>query len=328
MKTYLLRAWHGGLFACLFFGSAVSAKAQAPASNLTVTVTEQSNGGVAIQLSGTANTSSLFFGYLDGTAYDGEQSLPPHTLDSFLSHPLPPGLTLSVPYPILASEPESGEGGPEAALPDESIPLTTIQFTPGFWYLGGFSPRPVFPLTSITGSGSVVVDDLPFSHFVPGTYVVASKSLALSQPESGDGPEEVPGDINVFYTMTYKVIPLAKGSARLRMSTPRAFRRTAVNRSGGSRTVRVRNQGSVAAQNFSAAAVGPHAGDFTVLAPAIRSIPPQGEARLLVKFRPRAVGRRRADLKVTSSAPAVTSRLRGTGVFPLPHSPRFPRGSR
>ncbi len=305
-----------------------SASAQLPESTLVATVQEQADGSVTISLSGTAYAGEPGDFDVTPVILDEQDPSPPHTLQTSQERALPEGLTLTVP----ANQQMNSE--PEGAEPLQTVlPVTHVIFSEiGAWALGHFQSNEVseeegsasaIPVPfwfvefgdPIVGAGSVNVSNVPFSNFVPGTYVIPYQTR-------GSDPEEGPRFFSNF-EITYKVIPYS--GAGLTLSGPGAFPATRVDRTSRYRRVRIQNVGTSPVTVSSISVTGALSDDFEVQAGALPTIAPGGKAVAKVRFRPSAKGRRRATLEVKSSAPKVTTGLSGFGLGART-SPRFPKG--
>lgn len=185
-KSSIIRV--AGLWLCAAVITSGSRPAQAvdigPSGDLTVTVREQSGGNVNFTHSGSAQTEGE--GGISSTPTDGGN--PPHAgnVGGGLTSPLPPGLTL-----FLAEN--LGEVG-------------GIYFSSaGHWYLeldeAISSSGPGF---SVSGSGSVTTNTIPFSQFVPGSFgvngsifdffyvVIPLSGGPVMPPPPGGGPSQGP----------------------------------------------------------------------------------------------------------------------------------------
>lgn len=298
------------LFALVLGTAALSGTASAQLNedpgNLTITVQENENGTVTISASGTANImNSGFFGT---TSADPGVPTPPATITTETSIPLPPGITFTFPE-NLGSEQEPG--APQEANGDPiTVPATTVEFDePGVWALGRFSNF-LQSGDTITGAGSVTVGNIPFSNFVPGTYVVE--------------PELNRAKFFNLFQITYKVIPFS-GTGRLTLQNARSFGEVQVNHPSRIQRLRLRNVGSATVTGIRGRlSVG--ASDFSARIVNARPLNPGQSLVVKVRFRPGRVGGQRSLFSVESSAPTVSTTLSGEGVNEI-NSPRFPRGN-
>jgi hypothetical protein len=326
--------------------------AQFPAGDLTVTVEEQENGDVKFTLSGTAQMQGNDSFSTTNYAFP---NTPPTT--GFGSYGLPSGLTLTVPGRMV--EPcqcESPEELPAAPL---VLPIDSVQFSTAGWFLGFFKSGPLQTGDPVTGSGTVVSDQVPFHLFVPGTFLI-TPDVRDGEPEPS-AEEVAEGRIsyaNSAYYMTYEVIPYS-ANPKLTISKSSRFPRTRVRRSSGSQVLTVTNRGNVLVRNLSVALKGRDPGDFSHDGIPVVELAPGDSTRVTVGFKPLRRGLRTADLEVSGLfqppmptitaepeeaeppapdpvAVSATATLEGTGFTPKPKpkpipdptpaSPRFPRG--
>lgn len=327
MKSTLLSKLAMSLMGSVMFLATASAQFPEP-GNLTITVQENENGSVTFSASGTAN--AFFSGVVFYTPFDPNPAnpQPPHALTGPLASnpPLPPGLFLTFPQ-ATGSEPETA-GSAEEGIPETvQFPLTGVIYPEGgVWALTDRSiqdrensspvsevPKLYFvqPGAPITGSGSVTVNNIPFSNFVPGTFTI--QPVTRRERES------------ILFQITYKVIPLKDpGAPRLTLQNASAFPRVALGRSSRVQTLRLRNVGNVLVSGIREE-LDRNASDFQVRIPGGRSLEPGKTLTVQVRFRPTAIGRRRSTLSIRSNAPVVSTGLVGVGIRP-PSAPRFPRG--
>ncbi len=252
-----------------------------PAGDLTVTVEEQENGGVKFSLSGTAYMQSSFSGMSVTNRTDNRET-PPADPDAGGSYALPVGLTLTMPGNGNASEIEA----PEEGMPvNEIYSLNSVGFN-GNWELGYFSGGSLSWGDSITGAGSVTTNSVPFSWFVPGTFLV-SPGVDSSSPEGGIYP----------YSITYKVIPFVRNPS-LTLSKPGAFPKTFLRKSGRAQRVVIKNNGGVALTGLNLSIAGSGARDFSSSTLPRRELAPGDSTAVDVSFRPKRKGTRAATFTV------------------------------
>lgn len=338
-----------------------------PEGDLTVRVQELANGGVQISLHGTTTVQNLAVLNLDSEEVQNGNSIltrtnvsyepsPPANVGEF-ALPIPQGLSLTFDDSgvILGAEEETrGLFLPTSQI---SVPLDEVVFPAGNWCLGSFEVEIPFPGTTITGSGSVIANDVPFHLFVPGTYKVGPPYLIRSEVEGAEAGEPTYASGEDEYFITYEVIPFVP-APEIRLAKPARFPATKVRRSAKSQEVTVTNTGNLPLTNLAIGISGPAARDFSSSPPRGGALEPGDSTRVSVGFRPRRKGARRATLAVTAIAegksPIFTSEeespsekeiseplppvvvtdavpLEGTGSNPdtkrnKPNSPRFPRG--
>lgn len=336
-----------------------------PEGDLTVRVQELANGGVQISLRGTTTVQS--FPFLDNseevqngnlfiswTNFSFEPS-PPANVGEF-SLPIPEGLTLTFDDSGVVLDAEEETRGLFLPTSRVSVALNEVVFPSGNWCLGTFEVPLPFPGTTITGSGSVIANEVPFHLFVPGTYQVGPPYLIRSEVEAAEPGEPTYASGQDEYFITYEVVPFVP-SPEIRLSKPARFPATKVRRSAKSQDVTVTNTGNLPLTNLAIGVSGPAARDFSSTAPRGGTLEPGDSTRVSVGFRPHRKGNRRATLAITAMAefkpqapvseeespaektfeplpPVVVSdavALEGTGSVPesqrrKPNSPRFPRG--
>lgn len=261
------------LFAAIFAvleGAGLNAFAQFPAGDLTVTVEELEGGEVRFSLAGSAPLREE--GGFGNTGFDNLSPSPPHTLTSYSSAPLPSGLTLSA-------------GG-------NDNPITYIYFDPSsFWYMGSFWSGTLPQNTNVSGSGTGISSTIPFSNFIPGTYIVAGHA----------------------FDVTYRVVARAAPAPRLLLNGPGRFPATVVGRSSRPEVMRIANVGNAAASGVTMEVSGRAARDFKSTPPPA-TIPAGGSAIVKITFKPRAKGARKAEAVVASAnASTVRAGLKGKG---------------
>lgn len=340
-----------------------------PEGDLTVTVEELENGGVKVSLSGTAT--------VQGSPNDSEEvqengatitrtnfafgPLTPPAGPGATDSPLPPGLSLTIDQGTLESEPDPSETV-SLFLPvaEVTLPITEVVFPKGNWCLGTFETPVPSTGSLITGAGSVTADNIPFSYFIPGTYVVGPPNGASEDPQAAEPTAASGMD---YYYITYRVIPFTPAPS-IRLSAPKRFPKTRLRRSAPEQEIRVTNAGNVKLTRLSLAINGAASGDFTVSRLPIDVLEAGRSTTVSVGFRPERRGLRRALLTVqgTTLPRQITStiseeeslvendlveprfedpvtvsdtvELEGTGQpkkrkpkpLPGPNSPRFPRG--
>lgn len=332
-----------------------------PEGDLTVTVEELEDGGVRISLSG----STTFLGginseipqnngwLLDRTNFSYSPPTPPSSTSDF-NAPLPAGLTLAI--TVTAGQAEAGQvetSPPFLPSSAETIPLDSIRFEKGSWRLESSAGASPDYASQISGSGSVTIDDLPFYHFVSGTYGVGPQENP-SEPENADPVPFIPGQED--YHITYEVIPFTPAPA-IRLSHPGRFPATRIFRSARNRNVTLTNTGNMKLTRLALSLSGAARSDFSTSRIPVASLEAGKSTQVSVSFRPRRAGVRRALLTVMGTtelreaasvsevepsteevlpetvAPMTvfdTVELQGTGLpikpRPWPGSPRFPRG--
>jgi hypothetical protein len=316
-----LSALLSGLVGILVLSAASPLVAQIPAGDLTVTVEETENGDVRFSLSGTAfkqRSSSIF-----DTNTSFETAVPPANAPTFIQYAIPPGLNLTVPAPVETSEPETPEEGAPAT---ENVPLTAIQASTGNWYFAmqstGFLPIG----SAVTGSGSITTGAVPFSFFVPGTYVVGPPELNRnSEVEEGglEDPKGTPTPGNQNYFITYKVIPLSSAAgSNLGVSRPTTF----VTRIGSStsQTITITNLGNTPISGLKVEIPRSGRRNFDATQPRLTTLAAGASTTFVVTFEPESPGSKRASFTVTGGSASKTVPLRGRALDRV-NSPRFPR---
>lgn len=337
-----------------------------PEGDLTVTVQELANGGVRISLSGTATVQDLPFQFnseevlntfsgITRTNYSAEPS-PPSPAGEF-SLPLPEGLSLTFDDSGVNLGSEDETRGLFLPTSQFSVPLDEVVFPAGNWCLGTFEVEVPYPGTTITGSGSVTANDVPFYLFVPGTYRVGPPYLIRSEVEAAEPGEPTYASGQDEYLITYVVIPFIP-APEIRLSKPARFPTTKVRRSARNQEVTITNTGNTPLIDLAVMVSGPASKEFSSTSPRGGVLEPGESTRVSVGFRPQRKGLRRATLSVTAvseykrviptsevetaaeeipveeTLPVPVSdavALEGTGVIPRssggqPNSPRFPRG--
>lgn len=309
-------------FAALLSGGVLSllsptfAQSLPPAGNLTVTVNELANGSVQFALSGTAHLQSSISGMsvLNFRPGDPSTALPPNA--DYGVFPLPEGLKLTI---TSENAPTSAPEFPEEAFVGPMVseyPLHTAYFSGG-WYLGYFSGGYNFIGDTIAGSGTVVADNVPFSHFIPGTFLV-TPGLPGSEPEEGDLEPNTSGIYPYF--VTYHVIPYAAG---LDVDKPKRFPTTQVNRSSRTQRLTITNIGSLPVNGLRIS--NSNSNDFEVSDPRSSSLEAGGTTNFTVTFTPKRSGNRSSLVTITDGTSKARVRLRGKAIDPSPSTPRFPR---
>lgn len=344
----------------------VTAGGSYPEGDLTVTVQELANGGVRISLSGSATVQRFPFDFgseevqntysgITWTNFSDEPS-PPANAGEF-SLPLPEGLTLTIDDSGVVWDSE--EETRELFLPTTqlSLPLDEVIFPSGNWCLGSFEIETPYPGTTITGSGSVIANDVPFHLFVPGTYRVGPPYLIRSEVEAAEPGEPTYASGQDEYFITYVVIPFVP-APEIRLSKPARFPATKVRRSARKQDVTITNTGNTPLTDLGVVVSGPAAREFSSTVPRGGVLEPGDSTRVSVGFRPLRKGLRRATLTVSGLtvvkqtvpiseeeaeveegliepvSPVVvtdSAALEGSGFIPKirsgkPNSPRFPRG--
>jgi len=302
IRTSLLAALAGVL--SLIPAASVIAQ-QIPAGDLTVTVEEQENGDVKFSLSGTAYMqSSLPFPQFV-TNFSLDSASPPANGDigdfgDFENGgiSLPSGLTLTMPdNPILTSEIES---------PEECPAQTFIQPLGNFytyeadrWFLGEFLSGELSYGDPITGAGSVTTSNIPFSLFVPGTFLVgpAEDDWWDSEPEASVIEGEIHSSGLYPYSITYEVIPFVPNPS-LSLSHPGAFPKTIRGKSGGTKRVMIKNNGNAPLTGLSLSIDVPGSRDFSTSAIPKTALAPGESTSVAVSFRPKGEGQRTGTLTV------------------------------
>lgn len=337
-----------------------------PEGDLTVTVQELANGGVRISLSGTATVQDLPFQFnseevlntfsgITRTNYSAEPS-PPSPAGEF-SLPLPEGLSLTFDDSGVNLGAEDETRGLFLPTSQFSVPLDEVVFPGGNWCLGTFEVEVPYPGTTITGSGSVTANDVPFYLFVPGTYRVGPPYLIRSEVEAAEPGEPTYASGQDEYLITYVVIPFVP-APEIRLSKPARFPTTKVRRSARNQDVTITNTGNTPLTDLAVMVSGPAAKEFSSTSPRGGVLEPGESTRVSVGFRPLRKGLRRATLTVSGLtvvkqtapiseeeaeveegriepvSPVVvtdSAALEGSGLIPKirsgkPNSPRFPRG--
>lgn len=333
-----------------------------PEGDLTVTVEELEDGGVRISLGG----STTFLGgtnseipqnngwLLDRTNFSYSPPTPPSSTSDFKA-PLPAGLTLAITGSAGQAEAEQGEiSAPLLPSSAETIPLDSIRFEKGSWRLESSAGASPDYASQISGSGSVTIDDLPFYHFVSGTYGVGPREYA-SAPENADPVPFVTGRED--YYITYRVIPFNPAPA-IRLSNPGRFPATRIFRSARNRNVTITNTGNMRLTRLGLSLSGAARGDFSTSRIPVAILEAGKSTTISVAFRPHRKGTRSTLLTVMGTteprepdpesgpepiaeedlpggvAPMTVSdtvELQGIGLPikpgpPPSYSPRFPNG--
>ena len=323
MKSRLPRLLRAA-FVALLFGGALNLASSSfgqllpPAGDLTVTVNELANGSVQFSLSGTANlqnnvSSMTILNFRPG---DPSTALPPNA--DYGVFPLPEGLKLTMTTEsVFTSAPE----GPEEAFVGPMVteyPLNNVYFSGG-WYLGYFSSGTYYLGDTIAGSGTVVTGDVPFSLFIPGTFVV-TPSTADSEPEEGAAAPSTDGIYP--YLVTYKVIPYSIG---LDVDKPKRFPTTQVNRSSRTQRLKITNLGSLPVAGLRV--INSNSSDFSVSDPKSSSLDPGESTTFTATFTPKRSGKRSSRVTITDGTSTSRIRLRGKAIAVATNSPRFPHPS-
>lgn len=319
MTNRILLLFRRSLFVCLLGTAALASSGSAielpPAGDLTVTVNELADGSVQFSLSGTAYLQNFVMGMTITNFHPGmylEDAIPPNA--DFGSFPLPEGLKLTMPSPVPPSAPEEGE----MELPPVDYPLPYVYFSGG-WFLGSFSGGYHMFGDYITGSGTVIADNVPFGHFVPGTFVVTPGSYT-SEPEEGSLE---PSSSGVYpYYITYKVIPFSAG---LDVDKPKRFPTTQVNRSSRTQRLKITNQGSLPVAGLRV--INSNSSDFRVSDPQSSSLDPGESTSFTATFTPKRSGKRSSLVTITDGTSTERVRLRGKAIQVPRNSPRFPHPS-
>lgn len=313
-----LSALLSGIVGILVLSAASPLVAQIPAGDLTVTVEETENGDVRFSLSGTAfmqRSGSLF-----NTNSSNFPAVPPANAPTFIQYAIPPGLNLTIPA-AEASESETPEEGSSATV---NVPLTAIEASTGNWYFAmqstGFLPIG----SAVTGSGSITTGAVPFSFFVPGTYVVGPPELRNSEVEEGDLEDpklpSTPG--NQQYFITYKVIPYSATGSNLGVSRPTTF----VTRIGTSisQTITITNLGNTPISGLKVEIPRSGKKNFDATQPRLTTLAAGASTTFVVTFEPESPGSKRSNFTVTGGSVSKTVPLRGRALDRV-NSPRFPR---
>lgn len=313
-----LSALLSGIVGILVLSAASPLVAQIPAGDLTVTVEETENGDVRFSLSGTAfmqRSGSLF-----NTNSSNFPAVPPANAPTFIQYAIPPGLNLTIPA-AEASESETPEEGSSATV---NVPLTAIEASTGNWYFAmqstGFLPIG----SAVTGSGSITTGAVPFSFFVPGTYVVGPPELRNSEVEEGDLEDpklpSTPG--NQQYFITYKVIPYSATGSNLGVSRPTTF----VTRIGTSisQTITITNLGNTPISGLKVEIPRSGRKNFDATQPRLTTLAAGASTTFVVTFEPESPGSKRSNFTVTGGSVSKTVPLRGRALDRV-NSPRFPR---
>jgi hypothetical protein len=340
-----------------------------PEGDLTVTVEELEDGGVRVSLSGTATVQ----GYPNNSEEVQENGAmitrtnfafppsPPAGRGAVKS-PLPPGLTLTIDQRPADGEPEPSETLSRfLPVAEVTLPLTEVVFPKDNWCLGTFETPTPAPGSLITGNGSVTAPGIPFSYFIPGTYLVGPPNESSEDPQAAEPTAASGMD---YYYITYRVIPFTP-SPSIRLSAPKRFPKTRLRRSAPEQEIRVTNTGNVKLTRLSLAITGAASGEFSVSRPPLDVLEAGRSTRVSIGFRPERRGLRRALLTAQGTtlarqitrfaseaeSPAENGKeeetrftepvtvsdvveLEGTGQpkkrkpkpLPRPDSPRFPRG--
>ncbi len=289
------------LLAFLSLGMASSALADNPsnpASDFTITVQELESGDVEFSLSGTAYYKAQI-----GNPYrtPTDSDTPPHTLaeNEYEEFTIPEGLVLTTP---------DNHNLSSLHAPTRETPLTYLSFSSGgYWSFYSFSTGQLNYGDEMVGSGSVVTDVVPFSHFEPGTFVV-------------EGYE-----FDATYIVRAYTPPLIPTSPRLKALRTSVFSSTRLRKSSRTSRIVIRNIGDAPVEKLSLRVSGSGSRDFRITKRPASTIAPGKSTTLKAFFRPRAVGSRRAIVSLLSNAPTTKITLKGKGLRPQGTiSPRFP----
>jgi len=151
-------------------------------ADLTVRAVENADGSATFSLSGTSSLEPFYF-LISGTNFS--PSLPPLEIPNFF-FPLPAGLTLTA--------------------GNQSSSLYYVGSQGPSWALYGDY---LFPesSTTISGSGTVRVENFPFFVLTPGTFSVEAGGIPNSEEESPE--ESVLSEFGFYpFVTVYEVIPL------------------------------------------------------------------------------------------------------------------------
>jgi hypothetical protein len=311
-----------GLVGILVLSATSPLVAQIPAGDLTVTVEETENGDVQFSLSGTAYMQQS--GFISSTNSSFFPAVPPANASTYVQYLIPPGLNLTVPDSI-GSEPETPEEGGSMTV---NLPLSAIVSSTGNWYLTAQSSGNSLPIGSaIAGSGSITTNAVPFSFFVPGTYLVFPSVSETSEPEPA-APEE--GDMNLPprgflpYYITYKVIPYSPEASvsKLGVSRPNTF--VARVETSISQTITITNLGNTPVSGLKVEIPKSGKKNFDVTQPKLTTLAAGASTTFVATFEPESAGSKRATITITGDSASETVQLRGRAL-PKVNSPRFPR---
>lgn len=296
--------------------------AQVPAGDLTVTVQETESGEVQFSLSGTAFMEQS--GYVSGTNAAFSPPVPPANTPTFVQYQIPPGLILTVTDLMPQSEPEIPEEGLSQSV---NLPLTSIVSSTGNWFFTSQSSGYLPSGSPITGSGSITTNAVPFSFFVPGTYLVAPSNINTSEAEPSapeNGEMTLPAQGYQPYYITYKVIPYSPEASvsELGVSKPKTF----VTRveSPVSQTITITNVGNTPISGLKVEISKSGKKNFDVTQPKLTTLAPGAATTFVATFEPESTGSKRTNIKVTGGSASETVQLRGRAL-PKVNSPRFPR---
>lgn len=326
-----------GVYALLILGLAAVVPSQAapvapPAGDLTVTVHELKNGSVKLTVSGTAYAQDYFDS--DGliiTNFSLTDLIPPaNGNDEFGAFPLPEGLKLTIPANFDKESPIDDSSDAVGGTVD--IPLSVVLLS-DWWALAAgelsepFWGIPIYTGDAIIGSGSVTTNEVPFSIFVPGTYLVRP-GCGCGGPRDVDSEsksEGGPAGVGLFpYFITYKVIPYSEG---LTVEKPKRFQTTRVGRSSRTQTLVITNEGSLPLSGLKVGISNANGRNFKVTQPTATTLEAGVSTVFTAAFKPRKLGRKRAQVIVTDGNLEQKITLRGKGYdYRVNGSPRFPHG--
>lgn len=248
-----------------------------PASDLTLTVEELENGDVEFSLTGTAYfKQSMTSTYR--TPSDYREMHPPTSVDNYEYFTLPDGLEIN----------SSNGMGPVAT---GDLKFLTFNSS-GYWTFESANTGTLDVGDMIEGSGKVVTDEVPFSNFVEGRYVV-----------EGD-----------YYDMIFVI--RAYSPPRLSVPSKKKFSNTRVRKSSRASKIKVRNVGGTEVNSLSVRMKGSARKDYRIRRRPSSRIAPGRYSVMKVSFRPRSAGNRRAKILFSSNARTVKTNLRGKGTVP------------
>lgn len=173
---------------------------------------------------------------------------------------------------------------------DAAEPLNFLLFIGSNWLIVGSA---IFDAgaTSISGSGSVVIPNFPFSMLTPGTFRVLASDPVSTSPEEAEGPTVSGTGILPFETV-YKVIPLDR-TPSISAQSPGTIGASSGGK--GSGLIRITNTGNVPLLGL---ALKERSRDFKLGKPARTSLAPGQSTTCLITFS----GKSSSSVKVVISA--------------------------
>jgi hypothetical protein len=196
-------------------------------ADLTVTLQENADGSATLSLSATSAVTGVDVG--NATNFSPESAVPPLGVPGFF-FPLPEGLNLIF---------DNG------ASP---LVMQAIFGVSGSWAVGGGFNDQIDPVSTVTGDGSVRLENFPFFVFEPGTFRV-EEAAPSSEVEASALPGASISAVGVYPFITvYHVIPLDR-NVSISGKSPGILGSGSGGRSTG--LIRITNNGNVALENIS-----------------------------------------------------------------------------